>query len=162
MPRNTVVRYLTFPRPGWQQRGRKGGRKGEGERRWHFNGTHSGLTQLEPCAPGQHHFPSPVPPLQPALLSLAPWEGFSILFSQHGPHRSTEICLVDNPPAHLLPEFWQPITSSSLAGTTPPTSQMWLNEHHSCQDKMDYPSTSWPSSHGLCSTYSNCLSEKKL
>lgn len=30
MPRNTVVRYLTFPRPGWQQRGGREEGKGKG------------------------------------------------------------------------------------------------------------------------------------
>lgn len=103
MPRNTVICYLTFPQPGWQQRGRKGGRKGEGRGRWHFNSTHTDFTQLDHCAPERHHFRSPLPHIQSGLLSQALWEGFSIFFSQHGPHPSTEICLVDNLLDHLLP-----------------------------------------------------------
>jgi len=101
MPRNTVVRYLTFPRPGRQQRGREGGRTGEGRGRWHFNSTHTDFTQSDHCAPERHHFLSPLPHIQSTLLGQALREGFSIFFSQNGPHLSTEICLVDTSPHRL-------------------------------------------------------------
>ena len=109
MPRNTVVRYLTFPQPGWQQRGREGGRKGEGRGRWHFNSTHTDFTQLDHCALERHHFLSSLPHIQSILLSQALWEGFPIFFSQHGLHLRNLSCGHPSSEAswlaHPLPRF---------------------------------------------------------
>jgi len=74
---------------------REGGRKGEGRGRWHFNSTHTDFTQLDHCAPEQHHFLSPSPCIRSILLSQTLREGFSIFFSQNRPHLSREICQVD-------------------------------------------------------------------
>lgn len=161
MPRNTVVRYLTFPRPGWQQRGRKGGREGEGRE--------DGILMAPTVV---SHSWSPV--LQSSTISLP----LCLPFSQHCSAwlqgKGSQSCFpsmdhivvqksvlwtIPQPTFNLNSD--SPLPTGALQGPPHPHPRCDWMSHHSCQDKMDHPSISWPSSHGLCSTHSNCLSEKK-